>query len=116
MVKAYNGSVIAERLSDILIYADRSSYDSRLAVATKKFLVLDLERENILTDAMNQLWRRERYELMRPLKVRIGKEEGEEGVDQGGLQQEFMRIVTREWIRPEYGINSHSYLSKFGRG
>ena len=66
-------------------------------------LVLEIRRDNILTDALNQLWRREKRELLRPLKVRMGMDEGEEGVDLGGVQQEFFRIAIGEALNPDYG-------------
>lgn len=104
MLKAYNGSVAAEKLAESLYFVDLSRYLGRFGKVTNKFLVLELRRENILTDAMNQLWRRERYELMRPLKIQISGQE-EDGVDQGGVQQEFMRIATSESMRPDCGIS-----------
>lgn len=109
MLKAYNDSVAAEKLAESLDFTERGNYVSRFGKFTNKFLVLELRRENVLTDAMNELWRRERYELMRPLTVYIGGQ-GEEGVDQGGVQQEFMRIATSESMRPDYGISSRRYL------
>ncbi|KAK5030506.1 hypothetical protein LTS07_005290 [Exophiala sideris] len=69
-----------------------------------RYLVLTIRRDNVLTDAINQIWRRQRRELMRPLRVRLGKEEGEEGVDYGGVQQEFFRVVFAEAFKPEYGM------------
>ena len=66
-------------------------------------LVLEIRRDNILTDALNQLWRREKRELLRPLKIRMGMDEGEEGVDLGGVQQEFFRIAIGEALNPDYG-------------
>ena len=75
----------------------------RLRPSTSKYLVLDIRRHNILEDAMNQLWRREPGELMKPLKVRMGMEEGEEGVDLGGIQQEFFRLAIAEAMSPNHG-------------
>jgi Amino-terminal Zinc-binding domain of ubiquitin ligase E3A len=76
----------------------------RLQKAVSHYLVLEVRRDNLLTDALDQLWRREKRELMRPLKVRMGMDEGEEGVDHGGVQQEFFRIAMTEALAPEYGI------------
>ena len=75
----------------------------RLRASTSKYLVLDIRRNNILEDAMNQLWRREPGELMKPLKVRMGLAEGEEGVDLGGIQQEFFRLAISQALDPKYG-------------
>lgn len=75
----------------------------RLEIATDCYFVLNIRREDALTDAMNQLWRRQRRELMRPLKVRMGMLEGEEGLDHGGVQQEFFRVVIAEALDRKYG-------------
>ncbi|EXJ89299.1 hypothetical protein A1O3_02365 [Capronia epimyces CBS 606.96] len=69
-----------------------------------KYFVLTIRRDDILNDAINQIWRRQRRELMRPLRVRLGKDEGEEGLDHGGVQQEFFRVVFAEAFRPDYGM------------
>lgn len=74
----------------------------RPAMAT--YLVLNVRRSNVVTDAMNQLWRRQKRELMRPLKVRMGMDEGEEGIDHGGVQQEFFRCLFAEALDPRYGM------------
>ena len=69
-----------------------------------KYLVLTIRRSNVLEDALNQLWRRQRREILRPLRVRLGKDEGEDGLDHGGVQQEFFRLVFAQAFRPEYGM------------
>jgi len=79
-----------------------SLYD-RLTTATAKFMVLEISRENVLLDTFNSIWRREERELMRPLKVRLGEETGEEGSDSGGVQQEFFRLAIAEALNPDYG-------------
>ena len=78
----------------------------RLEPSTNRYLVLNIRRHNILEDAMNQLWRRQPGELMKPLRVCIGREEGEEGVDLGGIQQEFFRLAIAEAMDPKYGEHS----------
>ena len=77
---------------------------SSLRTAMTNNLVLEIRRNNILIDALNQLWRREKRELLRPLKVRMGMDEGEEGVDLGGVQQEFFRIAIGEALNSDYGV------------
>jgi hypothetical protein len=69
-----------------------------------QFFVLTIRRDNILNDAIDQIWRRQKRELMRPLRVRLGKDEGEDGLDHGGVQQEFFRLVFAEAFRPDYGM------------
>ncbi|KAI9796341.1 MAG: hypothetical protein M1833_006346 [Piccolia ochrophora] len=76
----------------------------RLKTAVASYLVLEVRRDNVLVDALNQLWRRERRELLRPLKVKMGMQEGEEGMDHGGVQQEFFRIAIAEALHPKYGL------------
>lgn len=76
----------------------------RLKAATNSYFVLEIRRDNILPDALDQLWRRQRRELVRPLKVRMGMDEGEEGVDHGGVQQEFFRVALGEALNPDYGM------------
>ncbi|KAL2858017.1 hypothetical protein BJY01DRAFT_201763 [Aspergillus pseudoustus] len=77
---------------------------ARMKTSMTTYFVLVIRRDNILTDALNQLWRRERRELMRPLKVQMGMDEGEEGLDHGGVQQEFFRLLMAEALDPAYGM------------
>lgn len=74
-----------------------------LKTASAKYLILEIGRENVLRDAFDQLWRREERELLRPLKVHLGEEGGEEGFDSGGVQQEFFRMAMAECLDPQYG-------------
>jgi hypothetical protein len=66
--------------------------------------VITVRRDNLLEDAVDQIWRRQRRELMRPLKVRMGMDEGEQGLDLGGVQQEFFRILFAQALNPEYAM------------
>ncbi|KAJ5089849.1 hypothetical protein N7532_008533 [Penicillium argentinense] len=77
---------------------------SRMKVSMSTYFVLVVRRDNILTDALDQLWRREKRELMRPLKVQMGMDEGEEGLDHGGVQQEFFRVLMAEALDPAFGM------------
>ncbi|KAI8965090.1 hypothetical protein F5Y11DRAFT_36333 [Daldinia sp. FL1419] len=74
-----------------------------LKVASSKYLILDISRINVLRDAFDQLWRRQERELLRPLKVHLGEDGGEEGFDSGGVQQEFFRLAFAEALNPTYG-------------
>jgi hypothetical protein len=68
-------------------------------------LLLDIERQHVLESAFNQLWGRERRELLKPLKVVMrmdGKDE--EAADHGGVSQEFFRLVLAKAFDPEYGM------------
>jgi hypothetical protein len=109
MSKSYESAMTATRhvtqtaFSHIPIYDDVGLL-ARLRTSMSTYLVLVVRRDNVLTDALNQLWRREKRELMRPLKVQMGMDEGEEGVDHGGVQQEFFRVVFGEALSPSYGM------------
>ncbi|KAI9151979.1 Ubiquitin-protein ligase E3A [Paramyrothecium foliicola] len=74
-----------------------------LKTASSKYLILEISRTHVLRDAFDQLWRRERRELLRPLKVHLGEGAGEEGFDSGGVQQEFFRLIIAECLDPKYG-------------
>lgn len=106
MFTAYRDAVAASRLCDGLTWPDRSTgrgairLHDRLHLATTEYLVIEARREHILIDAMNEIYRRQKRELMRPLKVRMM---GEEGIDHGGVQQEFFRVAIAEALNPDYG-------------
>ncbi|KAI1504685.1 hypothetical protein F5X99DRAFT_432474 [Biscogniauxia marginata] len=74
-----------------------------LKTPAAKYLILDIGRKSVLVDAFDQLWRREERELMRPMKVHLGEDSGEEGFDSGGVQQEFFRLAIAEALNPDYG-------------
>ncbi|ESZ95085.1 hypothetical protein SBOR_4540 [Sclerotinia borealis F-4128] len=76
----------------------------RLHTATSRYMAIAVSREDLLSDTFDALWRREERELMRPLKVSLGGEQGEEGLDMGGVQQEFFRIAMTEAINPDFGV------------
>jgi len=74
-----------------------------LKVPSTRYLILDIGRGDVLRDAFDQLWRRESRELLRPLKVHLGEDGGEEGFDSGGVQQEFFRLAISEALNPDFG-------------
>lgn len=74
-----------------------------LRTASSRYLILDIGRQTVLRDAFDQLWRREERELLRPLKVHLGEDTGEEGFDSGGVQQEFFRLAIAEALNPDFG-------------
>ncbi|KAI2633378.1 hypothetical protein GGS21DRAFT_132453 [Xylaria nigripes] len=81
----------------------RNALEDLLKTSSTRFLILNIRRDEILTDAFDQLWRREERELMRPLKIHLGEDNGEEGFDSGGVQQEFFRLAIAEALDPVYG-------------
>ncbi|PGH29050.1 hypothetical protein GX50_08208 [[Emmonsia] crescens] len=110
MSKSYEAAMTTSRhvtqpaFSSIIPADDDVSLLARLKTSISTYLVLVVRRDNVLTDALDQLWRRERRELMRPLKVQMGMDEGEEGIDHGGVQQEFFRVALGEALDPSYGM------------
>lgn len=114
MTKAFDTSLTSARLVVQMVFADPFADDSerrvfnRLKLAVDLFLFLKIRRSHVLEDALNQLWRREKRELMRPLKVQMGADEGEEGLDIGGVQQEFFRAAVSEASNPDYGEHIES--------
>lgn len=66
------------------------------------YLVIHTRRKTIVEDTMNHLLYREKRELLRPLKVKFA--EGEDGIDQGGVQQEFYGVLMQTLMDPEYGM------------
>lgn len=112
MYKAFHKSTVAGRLARDMTFTQNESgpgslrANDSLRIAQTGYLVLEVRRDNVLTDAMDQLWRRQPRELMRPLKVVMGAQEGEEGDDHGGVQQEFFRVIITEALDPDYGMCS----------
>lgn len=84
----------------------RTYLNTRLKIALDRFLTINVRRDHILEDTFNQLWRRERRELLRPLKVIMGSGEGEEGLDQGGVSLEYFRLAVNEALAPAIGKSS----------
>lgn len=87
-------------LQDV-VYLDR-----RLKAAQDHYIVLKINRQSVLSDAFDQLWHRERRELLRPLRVRMGIDEGEIGHDLGGVQIEFFKLACQEAFDPAYSLFS----------
>ncbi|KAL8951527.1 MAG: hypothetical protein Q9222_002498 [Ikaeria aurantiellina] len=112
MLKAYKKSIVASRLlaqmspSNAMSGRDEVGLHERLGSMLQGYFVIEVRRHCVLEDAMDQLWRSEKRELMKPLKVRMGMDEGEEGLDHGGVQQEFFRIAIAEAFDPKYGLFS----------
>ncbi|RMZ74519.1 HECT domain [Pyrenophora seminiperda CCB06] len=88
----------------------------RLRVTLSEQLILDVSRENPLKDTLDQLWGQEKRMLLKPLKVKMGHEEGEIGLDHGGVTYEFFRVVLSEAFQPENGmftIDPQTYMTWF---
>ncbi|KAJ5759219.1 hypothetical protein N7520_006375 [Penicillium odoratum] len=110
MSKYYEAAMTTTRhvtqtaFGNAITVTDDSSLLQRMKISMSTYFVLNVRRDNVLTDSLNQLWRREKRELMRPLKVQMGMDEGEEGLDHGGVQQEFFCVLMAEALDPSYGM------------
>ena len=105
MKKAYEAAIANIRMAGQMSELTRVGYPSlaaKIDTALAIYFVIAVRRANLVEDALNQLIHREYRELVRPLKIRFA--EGEEGVDQGGVQQEFFSLLMAQILRPEYGL------------
>lgn len=105
MAKA-NGGLMYSTIAENSLMTDKYRRDrlyQKLEIATTRFNVLEIGRTDVLKDTFDAVWRREERELLRPLKVRLGQDDGDEGMDSGGVQQEFFRLAIAEAVNPAYG-------------
>lgn len=110
---------ILERGSLITNPHHKTVLQDLLKTASAKYLVLQIGRDSVLKDTFNQLWQREERELLRPLKVRLGEDGGEEGFDSGGVQQEFFRLAIAECLDPNNGAfvtDDRTHMTWFAPG
>lgn len=67
----------------------------------QQFLVLNVSRENIVSDTLRELGNVDANDLKKPLKVKF---HGEEAEDAGGVTKEFFLLLLREILDPKYGM------------
>ena len=67
------------------------------------FLILNVDRNNIVQETFNQLTRVAKEDLKKPLKVFF---KNEEALDDGGVTKELFQLITREVFKVEYGLFS----------
>lgn len=114
MFQAYEDANMASRMLSQMSFPDALTGRGEIRVRDKlgvfltNYFVLEIRREHLLRDAIEQLWRRDMREVLKPLKVRMGMDEGEEGIDHGGVQQEFFRLAIAEVMSPDYGMFNQS--------
>ena len=94
-------NLLTDRLANMADPVRYSYITKQMQAALNKFLMLEVRRQHLLEDTFDQLWGREKRELLRPLKVRMGMDQGEEGVDHGGVSQEFFRLVFASAFDPD---------------
>ncbi|KAF2760350.1 hypothetical protein EJ05DRAFT_536470 [Pseudovirgaria hyperparasitica] len=92
------------QMLDVLARPNHSPWHSAFKDLLSRYLLLDVRRNHALEDSFNQLWHLSESQLLRPLKVRIGALEGEDGVDQGGVSLEFFHVALAEAFNPDNGI------------
>lgn len=83
-----------------------------LRPACSAYLTIQVRREHLVSDAYDELWRRQYRELLRPLRVNIVNA-GEMGNDQGGISQEFFRLAAIEITDPAYGMFKWDEAGRF---
>jgi hypothetical protein len=65
------------------------------------YLILNIDRNNLVSSTMNQIGYLSRLDLRKPLKIKF---KGEEGVDEGGVKKEFFQVMLRQLFDPEYDL------------
>lgn len=69
--------------------------------ATNPFLVLKVRRSAVIQDALQQLASYGSQQFKKPLKIVF---DGEEGVDEGGVQKEFFQLLIEELYNEDFGM------------
>jgi hypothetical protein len=70
-------------------------------MSTNPFLVLKVRRSEVIQDALQQLGTYGPNNFKKPLKVVF---DGEEGVDEGGVQKEFFQLLVSELYNEDFGM------------
>lgn len=65
------------------------------------YLILKVNRQTILHDTLTLISQLSTSEFKKPLKVKF---EGEDGIDEGGVQKEFFQILVSELFDPKFGM------------
>eukprot|EP00463_Aulacantha_scolymantha_P001924 TRINITY_DN2561_c0_g1_i1.p1 TRINITY_DN2561_c0_g1~~TRINITY_DN2561_c0_g1_i1.p1 ORF type:complete len:217 (-),score=16.81 TRINITY_DN2561_c0_g1_i1:36-686(-) len=65
------------------------------------YLVLRVNRDNLIQDTMSQLQLKDSTELKKPLKVQFI---GEDGIDEGGVRKEFFQLIIEQLFDPKFGM------------
>jgi len=72
-----------------------------LETPTDPFLIIKVNRDNIIQDTLSQLAKEEPYAYKKPLRIVFI---GESGVDEGGPRKEFFQMVIKQMFKVDYGM------------
>ena len=75
-----------------------------LLSARDVFLTINIRRNNLIEDALNELSKSD-IKLQNPIKVKFI---GEQGVDEGGVRKEFFLLFIRQIFDPDYGMFNYN--------
>lgn len=97
--------VLRDNLYSMYSERQRTFFHSVLTgVIDIPYLLLRINRDNIVSDALVQL---ETIADLNPIDLRKQLRvefEGEEGIDEGGLQKEFFQLIIEQLFDPQYGL------------
>lgn len=95
-------NVLRQRLSQEQVWPQTSMVLGRVRTdPTAFYFMLNVSRQNLLSDTFSQMFSASPSDLRRPLRVEFT---GEEAVDEGGVMREFFRLLSAELFAPEAGL------------
>ena len=65
------------------------------------YLILDVDRQNLIQSTMNSIGYLSRTQLRKQLKVRF---KNEKGVDEGGVKKEFFQVMLQNLFDPKFDL------------
>jgi len=90
-------SAMNQAASQLRSYFDPSSVDPH----DIQYLILNVNRNNLVQDVINQLHCLNTNDLKKPVKIKFY---GEEAEDAGGVKKEFFLLLIKEILDPKYGM------------
>ena len=85
--------------------------ETRMKLAANPFLVLEIRRESLVEDSLEQLGKKV-LDLKKPIRIKfIGG--GEEGMDQGGVQKEYFQVIINRLLNPDHGLFTYEEESRY---
>jgi len=69
--------------------------------AVNPFLVMNIRRDHIVQDTLNEISSQSTFDLKKPLKIKFSNEDAE---DAGGVKKEFFLLLMKEILDPKYGM------------